>query len=146
MLWEGRQGGSPSAPSTPSQGHRSFRIRSDTCTLLPSRFSITCDLYPGPTHSISVSLQYDTLVAQYLSVRMAEWSKAPDSSSASRSWGFWSPHGGVGSNPTSDTSSFPAPSELGDISPPRKEVLVCCLCVSVVQLTSMKSSLLFHTW
>ncbi len=39
---------------------------------------------------------------------MAEWSKAPDSRSyflLSR-WGFWSPHGGVGSNPTSDTSSF----------------------------------------
>ncbi len=43
-----------------------------------------------------------------LEVRMAEWSKAPDSRSyflLSR-WGFWSPHGGVGSNPTSDTSSF----------------------------------------
>ncbi len=39
---------------------------------------------------------------------MAEWSKAPDSRCyllLSR-WGFWSPHGGVGSNPTSDTSCF----------------------------------------
>ena len=26
--------------------------------------------------------------------------------SASHLWGFWSPNGGVGSNPTSDTSSF----------------------------------------
>ncbi|CAK8691412.1 unnamed protein product [Clavelina lepadiformis] len=41
-------------------------------------------------------------------VRMAEWSKAPDSSrglvALYGSRVFWSPNGGVGSNPTSDSS------------------------------------------
>ena len=39
------------------------------------------------------------------SVRMAEWSKAPDSSVSLpeiRLWAFWSTYVGVGSNPTSD--------------------------------------------
>ena len=35
-------------------------------------------------------------------VRMAEWSKAPDSRCVPCLWVFWSPDGGVGSNPTSD--------------------------------------------
>ncbi len=49
-----------------------------------------------------------SLISLCQQVRMAERSKAPDSRCyllLSR-WGFWSPHGGVGSNPTSDTSSF----------------------------------------
>ncbi len=49
-----------------------------------------------------------SLISLCQQVRMAERSKAPDSRCylfLSR-WGFWSPHGGVGSNPTPDTSSF----------------------------------------
>ena len=38
---------------------------------------------------------------------MAEWSKAPDSRLIlPNQWDFWSPNGGVGSNPTPDTSNM----------------------------------------
>ncbi len=49
-----------------------------------------------------------SLISLCKQVRMAERSKAPDSRHCQllNCWGFWSPHGGVGSNPTSDTSSF----------------------------------------
>ncbi len=60
-----------------------------------------CHLTQGPMIELS-------LISLCQQVRMAERSKAPDSRCylfLSR-WGFWSPHGGVGSNPTSDTSSF----------------------------------------
>lgn len=46
-------------------------------------------------------------------VRMAEWSKAPDSSGSFPPWAFWSPNGGVGSNPTSDRFTF----ALGTLRP-----------------------------
>ena len=39
-------------------------------------------------------------------VRMAEWSKAPDSRCVPSLRAFWSPNGGVGSNPTSDRRVF----------------------------------------
>ena len=41
-------------------------------------------------------------------VRMAEWSKAPDSRCVPSPRAFWSPNGGVGSNPTSDKRVFAA--------------------------------------
>ena len=44
------------------------------------------------------------LILGLLSVRMAEWSKAPDSRSNPLKRVFWSTNVGVGSNPTSDTS------------------------------------------
>ncbi len=49
-----------------------------------------------------------SLISLYQQVRMAERSKAPGSRHCQLldCWGFWSPHGGVGSNPTSDTSFF----------------------------------------
>ncbi len=49
-----------------------------------------------------------SLISLCQQVRIAEWSKAPDSRLCQllNCWGFWSPHGGVGSNPTSNTSSF----------------------------------------
>ncbi len=49
-----------------------------------------------------------SLISLCQQVRMAERSKAPGSRHCQLldCWGFWSPHGGVGSNPTSDTSSF----------------------------------------
>ncbi len=49
-----------------------------------------------------------SLTFPFQHVRMAKWSKAPDSRNCYLPswWGFWFPHGGVGSNPTSDTSSF----------------------------------------
>ena len=37
---------------------------------------------------------------------MAEWSKAPDSRCLPSPRAFWSPYGGVGSNPTSDRRVF----------------------------------------
>ncbi len=49
-----------------------------------------------------------SLTSMYLYVRMAERSKAPHLRCyLLLSWlGFWSPHGGVGSNPTSDNVFF----------------------------------------
>ncbi len=52
--------------------------------------------------------QCKSLTSLHWNVRMAEWSKTPDSRRhlLLSCWGLWSPHGGVGSNPTSDRSSF----------------------------------------
>ncbi len=49
-----------------------------------------------------------TLTSLCQHVRMAEWSKALDSRHylLLSCWGYWSPHGGMGSNPTSDRGSF----------------------------------------
>ena len=53
---------------------------------------------------VAYNIQTDFGVLQFSVVRMAERSKAPDSrlDSFLSKRDFWSPHGGVGSNPTPD--------------------------------------------
>ncbi len=83
--------------SNPTSDTSSFWIGSifETVNIIVSMFILPSD-------------QFKSLTSLCLNVRMAEWSKAPDSRRylLLSCWGFWSPHGGVGSNPTSDTSSF----------------------------------------
>ena len=61
------------------------------------------------------SLSMETFSCPFSSiVRMAEWSKAPDSRSCDLAyhtvkWVFWSTNVGVGSNPTPDTYFFSMP-------------------------------------
>ncbi len=87
--------------SNPTSDTSSFWIGSvfETVNIIVS--IIYFAIWPMPMIELS-------LISLCQQVRMAERSKAPDSRCyllLSR-WGFWSPHGGVGSNPTSDTSSF----------------------------------------
>ena len=59
-------------------------------------------------------------------VRMAEWSKAPDSRCLPSPRAFWSPNGGVGSNPTSDRRVFATFRErIQEHFPLRPVVLFC---------------------
>ncbi len=87
--------------SNPTSDEGSFIIGSvfETVNIIVS--IIYFAIWPMPMIELS-------LISLCQQVRMAERSKAPDSRCylfLSR-WGFWSPHGGVGSNPTPDTSSF----------------------------------------
>ncbi len=87
--------------SNPTSDEGSFIIGSvfETVNIIVS--IIYFAIWPMPMIELS-------LISLCHQVRMAEWSKAPDSRHCQllNCWGFWSPHGGVGSNPTSDTSSF----------------------------------------
>ncbi len=87
--------------SNPTSDEGSFIIGSvfETVNIIVS--IIYFAIWPMPMIELS-------LISLCQQVRMAERSKAPDSRCylfLSR-WGFWSPHGGVGSNPTSDKGSF----------------------------------------
>ncbi len=83
--------------SNPTSDEGSFIIGSvfETVNII-----VSIDFLPSDQCKSLTSFRWD--------VRMSEWSKAPDSRRylLLSCWGFWSPHGGVGSNPTSDTSSF----------------------------------------
>ncbi len=87
--------------SNPTSDKGSFIIGSVFETVNNIFSIIYFAIWPMPMIELS-------LISLCQQVRMAERSKAPDSRCylLLSCWGFWSPHGGVGSNPTSDTSSF----------------------------------------
>ncbi len=73
---------------------------------------LICILFPSNTYNKSWHPSYWVNRSMMTSVRVAEWSKAPDSRYMYYLthaiqwviWAFWSAYAGVGSNPTSDTS------------------------------------------
>ena len=101
---------SPGSPRvSPAPGSRSARLSPRLPANSPFASGIAQAQWAGARRAESGSLWcvYKPVSGPlFAGVRMAEWSKAPDSSFASRARGFWSPHGGVGSNPTSDTLPF----------------------------------------
>ncbi len=79
--------------------------------LTQALFELEAFLRPSTLYTLLFILPSDqckSLTSLHWNVRMAEWSKTPDSRRhlLLSCWGLWSPHGGVGSNPTSDRSSF----------------------------------------